>query len=70
MLSFEANALPSEVTVSKTLERRDWAMAEWRNARLRLDEDLQVPERSVSIVEELGLVAALTALGAAIVLLI
>jgi hypothetical protein len=49
------------------LERRDWAIDEWHDVPLRLDEDLRVPERSVSLVEELSLVAALTALGAAIV---
>lgn len=56
--------------MSNTLERRDWAIGEWHDARLRREEDLQVPERAVSIVEELSLVAALTALGAAIVWLI
>lgn len=54
----------------KTFENRDWLLHDWQPMRLRMDEDLDVTRRHVSLVEELTLVAALAALGAAILFLI
>jgi len=56
--------------VSKSFESREPSVATWQPSRLRLDEDLVIPSRSVSLFEELGLVAALVALGAVVVFLI
>jgi hypothetical protein len=56
--------------VSNTIERRDWTIADWHPARLHLDEDMGIQYRRVSVSEELLLVIALIALGAAIVFLI
>jgi len=56
--------------VSKTFESRDWRVAEWQPSQLRMDEELVISRRRVSLFEELGLVAALLALGAVIVFLI
>jgi hypothetical protein len=56
--------------VSKTFERQDWLIAEWQPMRLRLDEDMTIQRRPVSLPEELGIVAALVGLAAAVLLLI
>ena len=56
--------------MSKSFESRDWSVTEWQPSRLRLDEDLVIRRRNVSLFEELGLVAALLALGAVVVFLL
>ena len=61
---------PARLRVSKTFESRDWRAAEWHPSQLRMDEELVISRRRVSLFEELGLVAALLALGAVIVFLI
>jgi len=61
---------PSEAPVSKTFQSQEWTTAGWRPMRLRLDDDLTIQRRPVSVPEELGIVAALVGLGALVLLLI
>ena len=56
--------------MSKTFERQDWTIANWQAPRLRLDEDLTIQRRPVSLPEELGIIVALVGLGAVVLLLI